>query len=829
MAIRIPISDPLDNAITALHALSLIGTFAVIYVNHRLQQWLVVRFAILLALYHLCLLVCSAMYGAAVIHAPSPVCIIRKGLLAYTSRGMQCFAAGFALRLWYVLAGRETAALSATHAWRRLDRWTSYTAFLVPIIPALIATVPQMVMWNSLRKSTAGDCKFGYMMRWQLIAADVIWAVPPTMTCLGLLFAGGVVFLCRYSSMLRYVRLRSFPLGMTLRTLVVCLNVGVTGVIYIESALENYAVAPGPLTAPAAPSAEKKTQYGVGNLLVALVGMLVFCAFGTVTKGRRSLAEQNALPPVSSYPHTSLKQLMHVESQYHMPQGSLSREEMPTVVAGLVVKDIDAEKYAADVHNGHLRRRSWYTLQADKTRTTDDYAAVAPHNQDADTLDANVSSSQVRMQSFSSSPPSKPFDSLGQNTPEASPKQWTSQMDDLDAVSVYTYSSTGSHSRPYESSSLPEAISSVVPMPRSHAYTISRHPSPLSYAMRYARATASVSRDRSPSPLMLPSRTASPGQHHPLLPAPAAALSVSAQHSMFSRSSAGGLTSGSAHSSTVCLRESGYDGATASFQSASLREPARRFRGRLSREESGIVEAVPYRPHQSLHDLRRQKQASDSSVRLRAPMPASRSFSPLNHTAVGWSPDFGVTTSRSAVPDDPDTPSSLAMRERSYTQHSERTLASFDTNDDGAENGAAAAAERRALVTQFMQATGCDVYDTPSATASATAVHNEQTRADTCNTAPVTESGEDRPLYAPVGERKISLAAVGGIGAAAPGARGSDVEVVGTAGAESATVTPSGSSTSLASNWQHRISASSAYRATLTPLDDVAETAPGTE
>ncbi|KAI8054053.1 hypothetical protein BDF22DRAFT_743024 [Syncephalis plumigaleata] len=291
----------IEVVIIVLHIFSLIGAICVFYTQAKLQRWFIARYSVTMILYHLSQLIHLTLYGVMMIDAPAAACFTRRTIALYAPRAMQIFAAGFACRIWRAVIRQETGIFNATDSWKRIDRWTSWLAYCVPIIPAALGSIPQLVIWESVRKTSVYDCRYAYSVRWQLAGADAAWAVPPTVICLGMLLASVVQFLRRWGGMLRYLDARLLPINVIVRLLVVCTNIGVAGVFHVYLSFHEYAGVSGGPWAPAGPDPSnwpedvrqhELVRQMIGDLLSSMLGILDFFAFATDSDSLRILSGQ---------------------------------------------------------------------------------------------------------------------------------------------------------------------------------------------------------------------------------------------------------------------------------------------------------------------------------------------------------------------------------------------------------------------------------------------------------------------------------------------------------------------------------------------------------
>ncbi|KAI9598526.1 hypothetical protein BDF19DRAFT_432784 [Syncephalis fuscata] len=288
----------IEVVIIVFHIFSLIGALCVCYTQAKLHRWFIARYSVVMVLYHLSQLIHLTLYGVMMIDAPVAACFTRRSIALYAPRAMQIFAAGFACRIWRAVIRQETGMFNATDSWKHIDKWTSWLAYLVPIIPAILGVLPQLQLWPAMRKTGIYDCRYAYSVRWQLIGSDAAWGILPTAVCLGMLLASVLQFLLRWRHMLRYLDARLLPISVIIRLLVVCLNIGVAGVFHVYLSFHEYANAPGDAWAPAGPDPsdwspevrqKELDSQMMGDILSSLLGILDFFAFSTDSDSFRIL------------------------------------------------------------------------------------------------------------------------------------------------------------------------------------------------------------------------------------------------------------------------------------------------------------------------------------------------------------------------------------------------------------------------------------------------------------------------------------------------------------------------------------------------------------
>ncbi|RKP28112.1 hypothetical protein SYNPS1DRAFT_26301 [Syncephalis pseudoplumigaleata] len=292
-------SASIEVVIIVLHIFSFMGAICVCYTQAKLQRWFIARYSAVMVLYHLSQLVHLTLYGVMMVGAPAAACFTRRTVALYAPRAMQIFAAGFACRIWRAVIRQETGLFHAHDSWKRIDRWTCWLAYTVPVLPAVLGMAPQLATWADVRKTSVYDCRYAYSVRWQLVGADGVWAIPPTVVCLGMLVASAVQFFCQWGGLLRFVDARLLPINVSIRLLVVCINIGVAGVFHIYLTFHEYASVSGDAWSPAAPDPHdwpadvrqsELVRQMVGDMLSSMLGILDFFAFATDSDSLRILS-----------------------------------------------------------------------------------------------------------------------------------------------------------------------------------------------------------------------------------------------------------------------------------------------------------------------------------------------------------------------------------------------------------------------------------------------------------------------------------------------------------------------------------------------------------
>jgi len=266
-----------------LHSISLSLCIPLVYSQYKLNNILLLFFSLILFLFHTVNTWSLAIYGSKMPNTvPTPTCLLRKALVVYAQQAVYLLSAMVSIRLWMIVSGRD-----AKHKERvpKIEWMLAMVGVLVPAIPALLVSVPQLIVGIQYvpEDFKLFRCSQGYLYRWQLIAAGLVF----TVTSFVIAFACLNVIIYHIVRLLRNANInkeqRKAALFMALRVFVLCVAVYVNALYYIVADYMRFnrknMVFWNPVKA--------KNENFFGHILISMWGILYFLAFGTTTQSRK--------------------------------------------------------------------------------------------------------------------------------------------------------------------------------------------------------------------------------------------------------------------------------------------------------------------------------------------------------------------------------------------------------------------------------------------------------------------------------------------------------------------------------------------------------------
>jgi hypothetical protein len=502
MSQGIPTSLQLDATIITLNALSLIGALIIIFLSRLLKQQLLTCFGIPLLGSHLCMLVSCAIYSTAMNSAPISVCILRQALLIYSTKSMQYFAVGFSLHVWRALTDKGTTAVGPTKTWGRFDLYVSCIAFLTPIIPMILSSVPQLSTITTSITESAEHCQLGYMAHWQLAFADIVWSAPSILLCLTLVIADIILVIRRYRRKSYRVLTHSLSPSMMIGIFILCLYVSINGITYIVDSLGGFALFTD-INAVTDITHESVIHVGISTITGSLTGLIIcipfcFCEQSRYLFGKRSVFgmkhKQPKVPNDISFWEGATRQpcISHLGS---VESGPARKKTMDTT-------DPDQADYCLI---GRIRRRSGTMPGSITLPQLENHTGRFLHHADTNVATPNryglheLAAPGI----FYHTPLPRSFKSFSEESCIDNDRHWLERDRDLSTRSLPA-STTALQTQIQETKSYPEVVSSVVPIPRKHARSLSKYSLPPSQAPRRSHTLDRTTYECPVSPLYMP-------------------------------------------------------------------------------------------------------------------------------------------------------------------------------------------------------------------------------------------------------------------------------------------------------------------------------------
>jgi len=199
--------------------------------------------------------------------------------MVYVGISIYFFSAFIGIRLWTMVAGKKLNEVQG----RRLEIFCSLAAMLVPIIPALLISVPQVLFGVQGANPQLSRCSQGYISFWQIIAAGLVFTVPPTLVSLCTM----VAIMYTVSSLLRNSHFsavqRKAALALAFRVVFLSLAVGVHEVYYVLADIFRL------LEVDFFDAIGSVHENIIGHYLLATWGSLFFLVFGTTHQSLAAL------------------------------------------------------------------------------------------------------------------------------------------------------------------------------------------------------------------------------------------------------------------------------------------------------------------------------------------------------------------------------------------------------------------------------------------------------------------------------------------------------------------------------------------------------------
>jgi hypothetical protein len=281
----------LTIAIAIFHGLSAIASVLLAVSQYRLNNILLFRFAaVALFLFHLFMLVFVAGFDAQWPDSfPLSICYLRKAIEVYLVQSVYFFSACICIRLWMLVTGREKKEKADKDT---LESRMSLIALAVPLVPTLVAVVPQMVF--GIRFSTSFPklytCYYGYLYPWQMLVVYPFFGLLPLLTCFVCLIAIVVKVVTVLSTQNLPAEHRSAMFALFGRVLLLSISVGLYGLYNVMMDIVRG-------TGHELPWNGAQGVNTVGHVMDSLWGLLFFLVFGTTMQSRNALLNKT---PVSA-------------------------------------------------------------------------------------------------------------------------------------------------------------------------------------------------------------------------------------------------------------------------------------------------------------------------------------------------------------------------------------------------------------------------------------------------------------------------------------------------------------------------------------------------
>ncbi|KAI9227084.1 MAG: hypothetical protein DHS80DRAFT_24595 [Piptocephalis tieghemiana] len=332
---------PILVSINTLSIILLIPVIIAYRSRGPLPTPLIYYFAIGLMVRHFNSMIRFLTFGSLLLDTPVWYCLVRKAIIVYVSKAGIFFAAFFAFRIWLV-------ACAAPDNWLvrhfNLERWMTILSVVLPIIPTLLSTLPQIIDPPPVTDTSIPYvCKSGFLRQWQIYAVGAPITLPPTL--LAIYCVGSILHQHCVASVMTQYRLRAAApsSGMSIRVLLITLINVINSLYYCYFEVQHaFNLPPGGLMSQT--YINGRYPVDMGDFIVAAWGIITFVIFGTAKESMdrtlhllgRQTKPKPRTPPSASRPRSATYQFSCLE------QG-VNEHEQKNVVSPMIFTNGDPQ------------------------------------------------------------------------------------------------------------------------------------------------------------------------------------------------------------------------------------------------------------------------------------------------------------------------------------------------------------------------------------------------------------------------------------------------------------------------------------------------------